>query len=170
MQTTEKDSRFSLSTKMKAPYGLINAPKDDHARLRRGLAAVFTTSALIQQEVIVQSHVDELIAAFSRACDRAEDGTGVVDMSAWGNFYAFDVIGSLTFGKPFGCLKSGGVENIEWARALRKVVTMGTYEQVASRLVGLNSVLQPWIVWLCKQALSGFVSLVTNLFSQYFIH
>lgn len=150
MHTTEKDSRFSLSTKMKAPYGLINAPKDDHSRLRRGLAAVFTTSALIQQEVIVQSRVDELIAAFSSACDRAEGGTAVVDMGAWGNFFAFDVIGSLTFGKPFGCLTSGGEENFTWARALREVVTMGTYEQAASRLVGLNSVLQPWIVWLCK--------------------
>lgn len=150
MQTTEKDSRFSLSTKMKAPYGLINAPKEHHARLRRGLAAVFTTSALIQQEVIVQSHVDELIATFSRACDRADNGTAVVDMGAWGNYFAFDAIGSLTFGKPFGVLKSGGVENFEWARALREVVTMGTYEQAASRLVGLNSVLQPWIVWLCK--------------------
>lgn len=154
MQTTEKDSRFSLSTKMKPPYGLINAPKDDHARLRRGLAAVFTTSALLQQEAIVQSHVDELIAAFSSACERAEDGTGLVDIGAWGNFFAFDVIGSLTFGKPFGSLKSGGVENASWARALREVVTMGTYEQVASRLVGLNSVLQPWIVWLCKHSYS----------------
>lgn len=151
MQTTEKDSRFSLSTKMKAPYGLINAPKDDHARLRRGLAAVFTTSALIQQEVIVQSHVDELIAAFSSACDRADEGTAVIDMGNWGNFFAFDVIGSLTFGKPFGCLKSGGQENFTWARSLREIVTMGTYEQAASRLVGLNSVLQPWVVWLRKQ-------------------
>lgn len=148
MQPTEKDSRFSLSTKMQAPYGLINAPKDDHARLRRGLAAVFTTSALIQQEVIVQSHVDELIAAFSKACDQAEGGTAVVDMGAWGNFFAFDVVGSLTFGKPFGCLKSGGVENFTWARSLREIVTMGTYEQAASRLVGLRSVLQPWAVWL----------------------
>lgn len=150
MKTTEKDSRFSLSTKMQAPYGLINAPKDDHARLRRGLAAVFTTSALMQQEVIVQSHVDELIAAFSSACDRAETGTGVVDMGAWGNFFAFDVIGSLTFGKPFGCLRSGGAENHAWARSLREIVTMGTYEQAASRLVGLRSALQPWVVWLRK--------------------
>lgn len=153
MQTTEKDSRFSLSTRMQAPYGLINAPKDEHARLRRGLAAVFTTSALIQQEVIIQSHVDELIAAFSSACDRADGGTAVIDIGTWGNFYAFDVVGSLTFGKPFGCLKSGGKENFTWARSLREIVTMGTYEQAASRLVGLNSVLQPWVVWLCEQLL-----------------
>lgn len=162
MQTTEKDSRFSLSTKMKAPYGLINAPKDEHARLRRGLAAVFTTSALIQQEVIIQSHVDELIAAFSSACDRADGSTAVIDMGNWGNFFAFDVIGSLTFGKPFGCLKSGGKENFTWARSLREIVTMGTYEQSASRLVGLNSVLQPWIVRLRKQlSLSRFTSLLS---------
>ena len=148
MQTTEKDPRFSLSSKMKPPYGLINAPKHEHARLRRGLAAVFTTSALVQQEVIVQSHVDELIAAFSNACDEARDGTAVVDISAWGNFFAFDVIGSLTFGKSFGCLKAGGGENLTWARGLREVITMGTYEQIASRLVGLHSVLQPWVVWL----------------------
>lgn len=164
MQTTEKDSRFSLSTKMKAPYGLINAPKDDHARLRRGLAAVFTTSALIQQEVIVQSHVDELIAAFSSACGRADGSTAVIDMGTWGNFFAFDVIGSLTFGKPFGCLKSGGKENFTWARSLREIVTMGTYEQAASRLVGLNSVLQPWMVWLCEQlSLANFTLVLSTI-------
>lgn len=153
MAPTEKDSRFSLSTRMKPPYGLINAPKEDHARLRRGLAAVFTTSALIHQEVIVQSHVDELISAVSSACDGAKDGTAVLDMQIWGNFFAFDVIGSLTFGKPFGCLKAAGGENLDWARSLRHVITMGPYEQAASRLVGLHSVLQPFMVWLCKQFL-----------------
>ncbi|POS70591.1 cytochrome P450 monooxygenase [Diaporthe helianthi] len=147
MAPTEKDPRFSLATKMKPPHGLITAPKDDHARLRRGLAAVFTTSALIQQEVIVQSHVDELVAAFSGACVGAKDGTAVVDMQLWGNFLAFDVIGSLTFGKPFGCLKSGGGEHLEFARSLRHIITMGPYEQAASRLVGLNSPLQPLV---CK--------------------
>lgn len=153
MAPTEKDSRFSLSKKMQPPYGLINAPRGDHARLRRGLAAVFTTSALIQQEVIVQSLVDDLIAAFSSACEKAKDGTAVIDMRIWGNFYAFDAIGSLTFGKPFGCVKAGGGENFEWARSLSHVVTMGTYEQAASRLVGLHSVLQPFMVWLRKYSM-----------------
>lgn len=158
MAPTEKDPRFSLSTKMKPPHGLVTAPKEDHARLRRGLAAVFTTSALIQQEVIVQSHVDELIGAFSSACDGGKDGSAVVDIQLWGNFFAFDVIGSLTFGKPFGCLKAGGGENLEFARSLRHIITMGPYEQAASRLVGLNSPLQPIVCKLCKQFLVPFLT------------
>lgn len=162
MAPTEKDPRFSLSTKMKPPHGLVTAPREDHARLRRGLAAVFTTSALIQQEVIVQSHVDELIAAFSSVCDGGKNGTAVVDMQLWGNFFAFDVIGSLTFGKPFGCLKAGGGENLEFARSLRHIITMGPYEQAASRLVGLNSPLQPLVCKLCKPLLMRFPTSIPN--------
>lgn len=109
----------------------------------------------MNQEEIIQSRVDELIDQFSRACDKAqaEDSTAVVDIRDWGNYFAFDVIGSLTFGKPFGCIKAAGGENLDWARSLRYLATMGIYEQAASRLVGLHSVLQPVFAWLGKQFL-----------------
>lgn len=96
----------------------------------------------------MQHHLDELITAFSEKCAEDPSGTALIDMVVWSNFFSFDVIGALTFGKPFGCLESRGTANVEWAQSLKKIVNMGIYEQAASRLVGEHSFLQPRVVRL----------------------
>lgn len=157
--TTEKDTRSTLNTSSLArssiaaqqkPWGIIQAPKEVHTRLRRGFASIFTTTALLQQEAIVQSQVDQLVAAFSDMCNEASSvGTGAasVDVASWAGFFSLDVISFLVLGHPYGCLKAHGQgRNVEEIRSMKTLIHKGAYEQAAGRLVGGNSILQPWVV------------------------
>lgn len=107
---------------------------------------------MLNQEPIVQARVDDLVAAFSQEIEERGDGTAVdVDMNKWAQWFAFDVVGSLVFGKPFGCVTSHGTENTECAEALSKTITMGSYEQAACRLLGtswLGQLMRPGLVYL----------------------
>lgn len=133
---TEKDDRFHLGVQGK-PYGLIDAPRVEHTRLRRALASIFTTTALLNQEPLVQARVDELVLGFAQEIDEhGFDGVVEIDMTKWTKYFAFDVLGGLVLGEPFGCLSSRGVRNIHCAEGVSKTITMGAYEQVATRILG----------------------------------
>lgn len=73
-----------------------------HSKLRRSVANAFSMSTLVQFEPLV----DSTIAAFVRQIEqRFVDKTGddgVVDFGTWLHYYAFDVIGELTFSKRLG--------------------------------------------------------------------
>lgn len=148
---TEKDERFHIGVKEK-PYGLIDAPRGEYGRLRRALGSIFNSSALLNQEPIVQACVDDLVSAFEQEIDdRGALGAVQLDMNKWTQWFAFDVVGSLVFGKPFGCVTSHGTENTKCAGGLSKTITMGAYEQAACRLLGtgwLGQLLKPSVVFL----------------------
>ncbi|KAH7089243.1 pisatin demethylase, partial [Paraphoma chrysanthemicola] len=73
-----------------------------HSKLRRSVANAYSMSNLVQFEPLV----DSTIAAFvrqleARFVDKPGD-EGVVDFGTWLHYYAFDVIGELTFSKRLG--------------------------------------------------------------------
>ncbi|KAH7093666.1 cytochrome P450 [Paraphoma chrysanthemicola] len=74
-----------------------------HAGLRRKVANLYSTSALVKLE----SHVDECISLlFERFSEIAEEGRPI-DLQFWMQCYAFDVIGSITCDERFGFLDTG---------------------------------------------------------------
>ena len=54
-----------------------------------------------------------------------KNGNETVDMVKWYNFFTFDIIGTLTFGEPFGCLADGGYH--PWVAAIFKNVKAGSF-------------------------------------------
>lgn len=46
-------------------------------------------------------------------------------MVKWYNFFTFDIIGTLTFGEPFGCLADGGYH--PWVAAIVESVKLGSF-------------------------------------------
>lgn len=74
-----------------------------HAKLRRVVANAYAMTTLVQFEPLV----DSTISAFIRQLDTYADQPGekgVVDFGLWLQWYAFDVIGELTFSKRLGFL------------------------------------------------------------------
>jgi cytochrome P450 len=51
---------------MDGQTGISLAPNESHARQRRAMAHVFSNTALLQQEEIMQSHVDKLVGRLKK--------------------------------------------------------------------------------------------------------
>ncbi|PNS17594.1 Isotrichodermin C-15 hydroxylase [Sphaceloma murrayae] len=96
------------------PFGpdIVNSERDDHRRYRRILAHGFSSQFLMDQQPLIMSHVDNLIAQLRKRAP----GSNPFDMTAWYNFTTFDIIADLTFGKPFGLLDAG--EYHPWVSAI----------------------------------------------------
>lgn len=115
------------------------APRDIHSRQRRAFGHVFTQTALLQEEGIINSYVAELISSFQRMIDQ-QDGRARVDATLWFRLYAFDLIGSLAFQQSFDSMRNGG--DTEWTRAISAGLAKGGFDQAARRLTGVNSSLR----------------------------
>uniref|UniRef100_A0A8H7TMJ1 Cytochrome P450 n=1 Tax=Bionectria ochroleuca TaxID=29856 RepID=A0A8H7TMJ1_BIOOC len=84
-----------------------------HAKLRRSVSNSYAMSTLVAFEPFVDSTSIEFLKQLkTRFVDKpGEDG--ICDFGAWLQFYAFDVIGELTFSKRLGFVEKGAdVDNI----------------------------------------------------------
>ncbi|KAI9708933.1 MAG: hypothetical protein M1820_003627 [Bogoriella megaspora] len=75
----------------------------EHARIRRFMDPAFSERAVLQQEPILQRHVD---LCMRKIRDRlSTQGKTMVNIVDWFNFTLFDIIGDLSFGESFSCLE-----------------------------------------------------------------
>jgi cytochrome P450 len=79
------------------------APGSHHGRQRRALAHAFSKQTLWEQEPVLKGYVGLFVERLRELAQREEDA----DMVTWFNFCTFDIIGDLSFGEPFGCLREG---------------------------------------------------------------
>ncbi|KAM0262581.1 hypothetical protein ACHAQJ_001626 [Trichoderma viride] len=95
-------------------------------------------SSLVSYEKYVDECADALVSRLSIYSKSREP----INMGHWFQCYAFDVIGNITFSKPFGFLDRG--EDVSGLlQALHKVLTYST-------LVGIFSSLHPYIYGVTK--------------------
>ena len=59
--------------------GVSLALNEEHTRQRRALGYLFTNSALLQQEVLLRTHIHKLIAVFKKMAAGGQS----VDFSSW---------------------------------------------------------------------------------------
>lgn len=85
-------------------HTLLTAQKGDHARFRRVLDHAFSDRASRDQEPIVVAHVDTLIRTLHEQV--RGQYLGKVDVVKWYHWMSFDIIGDLSFGQSFDCLKT----------------------------------------------------------------
>lgn len=82
----------------------MTARKEDHARLRKVLNHAFSDRAYRDQVPLFVGHVDTLIGSLHEQVHGQY--LGKVNIAKWYNWMSFDVIGDLSFGQPFNCLKT----------------------------------------------------------------
>lgn len=73
-----------------------------HTRMYKSLAPAFSTKALVEQEEIIQSCVDDFLQVLD------VDGTNPLglNMTRWFEMLTFDVLGEMAFGESFDSLKN----------------------------------------------------------------
>ncbi|RJE19637.1 Cytochrome P450 [Aspergillus sclerotialis] len=77
--------------------------EDFHAAIKRPVSSAYSMSTLTEFEPFVDSTIRSLFARFDEFVERGE----VCDIATWLQYYAFDVIGELTFSKPLGFIEKG---------------------------------------------------------------
>ncbi|KAF2270474.1 cytochrome P450 3A3 [Lojkania enalia] len=88
--------------------GLFNTrDRAEHTRKRKTVAHTFSAKSVGQFEQYMHANLEELRRQWDRRAEEAKGGYYHMDALHWFNYLAFDVIGDLAFGAPFGMLKEG---------------------------------------------------------------
>ncbi len=102
--------------------GLFNTrSRPEHTRKRKLVSALFSTYNVTQFEFNIRECLTAFVGQFDRLAadvvDKVHGGKGQqrdtdytwvqMDVLSWFNYLAFDIIGDLAFGSPFGMIKAG---------------------------------------------------------------
>jgi len=102
--------------------GLFNTrSRPEHTRKRKIVSHIFSQKSVLAFEPHIRQHVQELIGQWDKLCEGGEKGVSGTegeggwrgkagrvwfDCLPWYNYLAFDIIGDLAFGSPFGMIKA----------------------------------------------------------------
>jgi cytochrome P450 len=91
--------------------GLFNTrDRAEHSRKRKTVAHTFSAKSIGQFEQYIHGNIEEFVKQWQRLSDlQGNPKTGYASLDAlnWFNYLAFDIIGDLAFGAPFGMLVKG---------------------------------------------------------------
>ncbi|VBB75887.1 Putative cytochrome P450 pisatin demethylase-like [Podospora comata] len=88
--------------------GLFNTrDRHEHTRKRKMVSHTFSVKSVAQFEPYIHSNLELFVKQLDNLVTRSPMKTAVLDCLNWFNYLAFDVIGDLAFGAPFGMLSSG---------------------------------------------------------------
>ncbi|BDD62610.1 hypothetical protein MPDQ_007305 [Monascus purpureus] len=90
--------------------GLFNTrDRAEHTRKRKIVSHTFSAKSVGQFEEYIHANIELFVKQWTRLSDgaKATNGYASIDALNWFNYLAFDVIGDLAFGAPFGMLASG---------------------------------------------------------------
>jgi len=90
--------------------GLFNTrDRAEHTRKRKIVAHTFSVKSVAELEPYIHSNLELFVRQLDNLIVRSNtpDGAAHLDCLNWFNYLAFDVIGDLAFGAPFGMLSSG---------------------------------------------------------------
>ena len=138
----------------------MTANDADHSCMRRLLSHAFSEKALKEQEVILQTHVDELIHGLKSTLDYGDIESvhgkgdsiqtgpdllqGKTDIVNWYQWIAFDNIGDLSFGESFHCLTNKQYH--PWVESLKLALKFVAYMSVIIRFPPLKSLLKLFLM------------------------
>ncbi|KAM6538141.1 hypothetical protein FALCPG4_000026 [Fusarium falciforme] len=74
-----------------------------HAHHRREIASAYSMTSLVELEPMVDKRVETMCDQFQSLAGQGKP----LDIAKWLQFYAFDVIGQITFSRPFGFMQEG---------------------------------------------------------------
>ena len=91
--------------------GLFNTrDRAEHTRKRKTVSHTFSAKSIGQFEQYIHGNLETFVKQWNRLSDlQANPKTGYASLDAlnWFNYLAFDIIGDLAFGAPFGMLEKG---------------------------------------------------------------
>lgn len=117
MRTPTLPSRVYSNTAFHSNYydafvsiqrGLFNTrDRVEHTRKRKTISHTFSTKNVGQFETYMSQNLGKFIRQWDALSDNAHGQFAKIDCLQWFNYLAFDIIGDLAFGQPFGMLEKG---------------------------------------------------------------
>ncbi|KAI1864031.1 uncharacterized protein JN550_009051 [Neoarthrinium moseri] len=135
------------------PGNLMSSNKEQHDLMRRALAPAFAPTALRAHEGVIGGYADLLIQRLREATGgglgkgATKDVTQAakpVDITAYLNFFTFDVLGVLAFSSDFGCLRTSDYH--PWIRLI-----MSSLKNMATMQVLCHLGLLQGVAWAAKK-------------------
>ncbi|CAG8953738.1 hypothetical protein HYFRA_00006628 [Hymenoscyphus fraxineus] len=88
--------------------GLFNTrDRAEHTRKRKTVSHTFSTKSVSQFEIYMHGNLEIFVRQWDDLSKNAQGGFARIDSLHWFNYLAFDMIGDLAFGQPFGMLEKG---------------------------------------------------------------
>ncbi|KAK0103354.1 hypothetical protein ONS95_005380 [Cadophora gregata] len=88
--------------------GLFNTrDRAEHTRKRKTISHTFSTKSIGQFEKYMHQNLELFVQQWDKLATNAHGGFAKIDALHWYNYLAFDMIGDLAFGQPFGMLEKG---------------------------------------------------------------
>ncbi|KAF4552475.1 Cytochrome P450-like protein 41 [Elsinoe fawcettii] len=116
-----------------------------HARARKEFATLYSMSTLVSYE----PYVNNCISVFTQRLRQIGNEKKTIDLCRWLQYYAFDVIGEITFSHRFGFMESGSDVN--------GIIAGIETSLIQSNIGGLHHWLLPFLFGLIPGGMSRFV-------------
>lgn len=91
--------------------GLFNTrDRAEHTRKRKTVAHTFSVKSIGQFEQYIHGNIELFVKQWNKIAEtqtNPKNGYATLDALNWFNYLAFDIIGDLAFGAPFGMLERG---------------------------------------------------------------
>lgn len=91
--------------------GLFNTRnREEHTRKRKTVSHTFSAKSIGQFEQYIHHNIELFVKKWNEISEtqrNPENGYATIEALNWFNFLAFDIIGDLAFGAPFGMLEKG---------------------------------------------------------------
>lgn len=150
--------------------GLFNTrDRAEHTRKRKLISHVFSTKSITQFEPYIHQNLELFVKQFDKLVDASHgQGAATLDCLPWFNYLAFDIIGDLAFGTPFGMLSNGAdIAEVRsspdsppiYASAIEILNRRGE----VSATLGCYPQLKPYAKWLPDPFFSNGLNAVQNL-------
>ena len=140
----------------------------EHTRKRKTISHTFSTKSVGQFETYIHQNLNLFVSQWDKLSANAHGGFARIDCLHWFNYLAFDIIGDLAFGAPFGMLEKGkDITEIQmtpdapvtYAPAVEVLNRRGEVSGTLGCLPGLK----PYAKWLPDPFFSQGLAAVENL-------
>lgn len=155
--------------------GVFNVrDRGEHTRKRKIVAHAFSPGAVHDFEPHMSANLKRWVTQLDRiAATPGRDGYARMNMMPWCTFLAFDIIGDLAFGAPFGMVQRGRDECEstrpgEPVRYVPGAETLNRRGEVSSTL-GLLPALRPWAQYLPDPFFSKGLKSVKDLHGRFLL-
>ncbi|BFZ54268.1 hypothetical protein PYCC9005_001301 [Savitreella phatthalungensis] len=123
--------------------GLFNTrDRADHTRKRKIVSSVFSAQNVTGFEPYVQKSIRLFLHKLDSLIQRQGGQAADFDFLPWANYLAFDIIGDLAFGTPFGFLEAERDTN----DGIRVLNERGEWSATVGTMVWIKP-WTPWMIW-----------------------
>lgn len=101
----KRGSFYSFLNAGFSKYNIVSEPDPHrHSEIRKLLLPAFSQRALLEQEVVLGTVIDQWLKVFEKTAGPDSSGANI---TRWYDFGVFDVLGELAFGESFHAVESG---------------------------------------------------------------